>query len=125
MLAHNSLQAHLSSFKMGSPRDFTNFINAVIDEAAFDSIVSYIEKARSTPDAEIIIGGKYDKSTGFFIEPTVILARDPKFVTMVEEIFGPVLTIYVYDATQWESTLALVDSTSPYALTGAIFSQDR
>ena len=110
---------------MGSPRDFTNFINAVIDEAAFDSIVEYIEKARSTPDAEIIAGGKYDKSKGYFIEPTVILAHNPKFVTMVEEIFGPVLTIHVYETEAWDATIKLVDTTSPYALTGAIFSQDR
>lgn len=119
------LLADLASIKMGTPRDFTNFVNAVIDEAAFDSIVAYIEKARDTPDAEIIAGGTYDKSQGYFIKPTVILAKNPRFVTMVEEIFGPVLTIHVYDDAAWTETIALVDSTSPYALTGAIFSQDR
>eukprot|EP00047_Mylnosiga_fluctuans_P001873 m.222271 g.222271 ORF g.222271 m.222271 type:complete len:567 (+) comp10733_c0_seq1:1218-2918(+) len=117
--------ADLASVKMGTPRDFTNFVNAVIDEAAFDSITGYIEKARSTPDATIIAGGTYDKAAGYFIAPTVIQAHDPKFITMVDEIFGPVFTLYVYQPEDWEATLALVDSTSPYALTGAIFSQDR
>ncbi len=115
----------LKSFKMGGPEDFGNFINAVIDEKAFDSIVSYIEKARSNPMNEIIAGGKYDKSKGYFIEPTVILSKDPSSITMCEEIFGPVMTIYVYHSENFEQTLELVDQTSPYALTGSIFAKDR
>lgn len=115
----------VKSFKMGTVEDFSNFINAVIDEKAFDSIASYIEKAKAANDAEIIVGGGYDKTDGFFIEPTVIEAKAPKFVTMCEEIFGPVLTMYVYPADQFERTLELVDDTSPYALTGAILARDR
>ncbi|MCB0518694.1 MAG: L-glutamate gamma-semialdehyde dehydrogenase [Lewinellaceae bacterium] len=115
----------LASMKMGSPEDFTNFINAVIDEKAFDKISSYIAKAKEDKDVEIIAGGKYNKSKGYFIEPTVIVANDPKYVTMCEEIFGPILTIYVYDGKKYEQTLELLDSTSPYALTGAIFAKDR
>ncbi len=115
----------LASFKMGSPRDTSNFINAVIDEKAFDSIISYIDYAKSQSDAQIIAGGKYDKSEGYFIEPTIILTTNPQFKTMVEEIFGPVLTIYVYEASKYEQTLELCDQTSEYALTGAIFSNDR
>lgn len=115
----------LKSFKMGPTEDFGNFINAVIDEKAFNSITGYIEKARSNPKNEIIAGGKYDKSSGYFIEPTVVLTTDPSSVTMCEEIFGPVLTIYVYDPNDYEKTLELVDSTSPYALTGSIISKDR
>jgi 1-pyrroline-5-carboxylate dehydrogenase len=115
----------LKSFKMGGTEDFGNFINAVIDEKAFNSITGYIEKARQNPMNEIIAGGKYDKTKGYFIEPTVIVSRDPSSVTMCEEIFGPVLTIYVYHAENFEQTLELVDSTSPYALTGSIFSGDR
>ncbi len=115
----------LKSFKMGGPEDFGNFINAVIDEKAFDSIVFYIEKARSNPMNEIIAGGKYDKSKGYFIEPTVILSKDPSSITMCEEIFGPVMTIYVYHSENFEQTLELVDQTSPYALTGSIFAKDR
>jgi 1-pyrroline-5-carboxylate dehydrogenase len=110
---------------MGEPDDFSNFINAVIDEKAFDKIASYIDYAAKADDAEIIAGGTYDKSEGYFIAPTVVVTTNPKFKTMVEEIFGPVLTIYVYADNQWDETLALVDSTSEYALTGAIFSQDR
>jgi 1-pyrroline-5-carboxylate dehydrogenase len=115
----------LKTFKMGPTEDFGNFINAVIDEKAFNSITGYIEKARQNPMNEIIAGGKYDKSKGYFIEPTIIVSKDPSSVTMCEEIFGPVLTIYVYHAENFEQTLELVDSTSPYALTGSIFSQDR
>lgn len=115
----------LNSFKMGAPSDTSNFINAVIDEKAFKSITSYIDYVKDQPDAEIIIGGNYDGSIGYFIEPTVVLTSNPKFRTMCEEIFGPVLTIYVYDADKFEETLHLVDQTSDYALTGAIFSNDR
>ncbi len=117
--------ADLKTFKMGGPEDFGNFINAVIDEKAFNSITGYIEKAKENPMNEIIAGGKYDKSKGYFIEPTIILTKDPSSLTMCEEIFGPVLTIYVYHAENFEDTLALVDSTSPYALTGSIFADDR
>ena len=115
----------LNDFKMGSPDDMGNFINAVIDERAFDKIASYIDFVKEQKDAEIIAGGGYDKSVGYFIEPTVVVTTNPKFRTMVEEIFGPVLTIYVYKDEQWLETLKLVDSTSDYALTGAIFSRDR
>jgi 1-pyrroline-5-carboxylate dehydrogenase len=115
----------LKTFKMGGTEDFGNFINAVIDEKAFNSITGYIEKARQNPMNEIIAGGKYDKSKGYFIEPTIILSKDPMSVTMCEEIFGPVLTVYVYHEENFEQTLELVDSTSPYALTGSIFAQDR
>ena len=113
------------TFKMGSPEDPSNFINAVISEKAFDSIASYIDYVKNAADAEIIVGGNYDKSKGYFIEPTIIVTSDPKFKTMVEEIFGPVMTIYVYNENSWEETLNLVDGTSEYALTGAIFSVDR
>ena len=115
----------VTSFKIGSPEDFSNFINAVIDEKAFDKISNYIDFIKSADDAEIIVGGNYDKSEGYFIEPTVVVTSNPKFKTMCEEIFGPVLTMYVYDDEKWEETLDLLDSTSEYALTGAIFSQDR
>ena len=115
----------LNSFKMGTPEDPSNFINAVINENAFDSIASYIDFAKNNNDAEIIAGGGYDKSKGYFIEPTVIVTKDPKFKTMCEEIFGPVITIYVYDENNWRETLTLVDQTSDYALTGAVFSTDR
>ena len=117
--------ADTNSFKMGAPDDTSNFINAVISEKAFNSISSYIDYAKKADDAEIIAGGKYDKSVGYFIEPTIIVTTDPKFKTMVEEVFGPVMTIYVYDADKWEETLKLVDNTSEYALTGAILSVDR
>ena len=117
--------ADTKDFKMGSPEDPSNFINAVISEKAFDSIAAYIDYAKSADDAEIIAGGNYDKSVGYFIEPTIIVTTNPKFKTMVEEIFGPVITIYVYDENKWEETLELVDNTSEYALTGAILSVDR
>ena len=119
------VQEDVASFKIGGPEDFSNFFNAVIDERAFDKIASYIDHAKSDPNAEIIAGGSYDKTKGYFIDPTVILAKDPKVKTMCEEIFGPVVTIYVYPEDQFEATLKLVDETSPYALTGAIFSKDR
>jgi 1-pyrroline-5-carboxylate dehydrogenase len=114
----------VSSFKQGSPEDFSNFINAVIDERAFDKITSYIVLARDAADAEIIVGGTYDKTVGYFIAPTVMVTTDPKHRLMQEEIFGPVLTIYVYEDSQWQETMALVND-CPYALTGAVFSQDR
>lgn len=115
----------VGSFKIGSPDDTSNFINAVIDEKSFDKIVDYIEFVKKQSDAEIIIGGNYNKSKGYFIDPTVVVTSNPNFKTMCEEIFGPVLTIYVYDAEKYEETLDLVDQTSAYALTGSIFSQDR
>lgn len=119
------LIAQIQSMKMGTVEDFTNFINAVIDEKSFDKLKKYIDKAKRDNKATILIGGNCDKKKGFFIEPTVIETTDPKYVTMCEELFGPVLTIYVYDANQFEETLDLVDSTSPYALTGSIIAQDR
>ncbi len=115
----------LADMKMGGTEDFTNFVNAVIDEKSFDKIANYIAQAKSNPTVEIIAGGNCDKSKGYFIEPTVILTKDPMYTTMCEEIFGPVLTIYVYHEDHFEEALELVDQTSPYALTGAIFSQDR
>ncbi len=115
----------LASITMGDPGDLSNFVNAVIHEASFDKITSYIDAAKSDSDAEIIAGGSYDKSEGYFVEPTVILAKTPKYTTMETELFGPVITIYVYDENEFEATLDLVDSTSEYALTGAIFSKDR
>lgn len=115
----------LKSMKMGGTEDFTNFINAVIDEKSFDKIAKYIDNAKNADGVEIISGGNYDKSKGYFIEPTVIVVQDPMYTTMCEEIFGPVLTIYVYNAEHFETALELVDQTSPYALTGAVFSQDR
>jgi 1-pyrroline-5-carboxylate dehydrogenase len=115
----------LDSMKMGGVEDFSNFINAVIDEKSFDKITGYIDRAKQAPHVEIIAGGKYDKSVGYFIQPTVLVVQDPMYPTMQEEIFGPVLTIYVYHEDHFDTTLELVDQTSPYALTGAIFSQDR
>ena len=115
----------LASFKMGDVEDFSNFVNAVIDEKSFDKLAKYIDSAKADAGAEIIAGGGYNKSKGYFIEPTVIVTKDPKYVTMCEELFGPVLTVHIYDADQFEEVLELVDTTSPYALTGAIFSQDR
>ncbi len=119
------LVAGINSFKMGTVEDFTNFINAVIDEKSFDSIKAYIDGAKRSKKAAIIAGGECSKKNGYFIQPTVIEALDPKYVTMCEEIFGPVLTIYVYPANSFEETLKLVDQTSPYALTGSVISQDR
>lgn len=119
------VQADLKDMKMGPTEDFTNFINAVIDEKSFDKLAKYIDAAKKDSNVEIIAGGNYDKSKGYFIEPTIIVAKDPKYVTMCEELFGPVLTIFVYDADKFAETLELVDSTSIYALTGAILAQDR
>jgi 1-pyrroline-5-carboxylate dehydrogenase len=115
----------VKSMKMGSPEYFENFITAVIHEGSFDKLASYIDQAKKDKDAEIIIGGNYDKSKGYFIEPTVIVTTNPKYATMETELFGPVMTIYVYDDKKWAETLELVDGTSEYALTGAVFSQDR
>lgn len=115
----------MATFKMGGTEDFSNFINAVIDEKSFDKLASYIDAAKKDSSVEIIAGGNYDKSKGYFIEPTVIVAKDPKYVTMCEELFGPVLTVFVFDDAKFEETLELVDSTSIYALTGAIIAQDR
>ncbi len=115
----------VKSMKMGSPEDFSNFITAVIHEGSFDKLAKFIDQAKKDADAEIIIGGNYDKSLGYFIEPTVIVTTNPKYSTMETELFGPVITIYVYEDKNWSETLKLVDETSEYALTGAIFSQDR
>ncbi len=115
----------LASFKMGSPEDFGNFINAVIDKNSFDKISTYIDFIKEQDDAEIIAGGNYDGSKGYFVEPTVVVTTNPKFRTMCEEIFGPVMTIYVYEDHTWTQMLKMVDETSEYALTGAIFSKDR
>lgn len=120
-----SLLDQVGSFKMGSPEDFTNFFNAVIDAKAFRSIAGYIDGAKADPSCEIIAGGNYDDSKGYFIEPTIILTSDPGYRTMCEEIFGPVLTIYVYEDARYEATLELLDRTSPYALTGAVFARHR
>lgn len=115
----------LKEMKMGDPMDFRNFMNAVIDESAFDNIMGYIGKAQEDPDTEIVFGGNGDKSKGYYIEPTVVLTKNPHFITMEEEIFGPVTTVYLYNADEFGKTLELVDQTSPYALTGAIFARDR
>ncbi|MEQ8414872.1 MAG: L-glutamate gamma-semialdehyde dehydrogenase [Imperialibacter sp.] len=115
----------LKNVKMGDVEDFGNFVNAVIDERSFNKITKYIDEAKKSPMVEVVAGGNYDNSKGWFIEPTVLLAKDPMYVTMCEELFGPVLTVYVYQAERYEEALELVDSTSPYALTGAIFSKDR
>jgi 1-pyrroline-5-carboxylate dehydrogenase len=117
--------ADMATFKMGPTEDFSNYINAVIDEKSFDKIATYIENAKKDPTCEIIAGGTYDKSSGYFVAPTVIVTTNPKYTTMCEEIFGPVLTIYVYPADDFEATLDLVDTTSEYALTGSIISEDR
>lgn len=119
------LVAELKTMKMGTVENFGNFINAVIDEKAFNSITKYIDGAKKDKKSSILAGGNYSKKTGYFIEPTVIETKDPKYTTMCEEIFGPVLTLYVYDADKFEETLHLVDETSPYALTGSILSNDR
>jgi len=121
----SKLISDIKSLKMGSPEDFGNFITAVIHEASFDKLASYIDQAKKDADAEIIAGGNYDKSKGYFIEPTVIVTTNPKYATMETELFGPVITIYVYEDSKWNETLQLVDGTSEYALTGAVFSQDR
>ena len=117
--------ADLKTIKMGGVEDFDNFVNAVIDEKSFDKISTYIDEAKNSDLVEVIAGGNYDKSTGYFIEPTVLVSKDPSYATMCEEIFGPVITIYVYQEDRFVETLELVDGTSPYALTGAVFAQDR
>ncbi len=119
------LMSNINTFKMGGVEDFRNFVNAVIDEKAFDKIVRYIEMAKKDNDSEILAGGKYDKSKGYFIEPTVILVKNPCYITMMEEIFGPVLSIYIYEPEKYIETLELVDKTSVYALTGSIFATNR
>ncbi len=119
------LVAEIKTMKMGTVEDFSNFINAVIDEKSFDKIEEYIKRVKKDKEAKIIVGGKCDKSNGYFIEPTVIEVTNPKYVTMCNEIFGPVLSIFVYDENKFEETLKLVDATSPYALTGSIIAQDR
>jgi len=119
------LIAQASELKMGSPEDPSNFVNAVIHEGSFDKIASFLDAAKTDADAEIIIGGGHDKSVGYFIEPTVIVAKDPMYKTMCTELFGPVMTVYVYEDAEWEASLKLVDESTEYALTGAIFSTDR
>lgn len=121
----NKLLEEISTIKMGDVEDFTNFMGAVIDQKAFNSIKSYIDYARNSSEAEIICGGNCDDSVGYFIEPTIIVTTDPVFKTMTEEIFGPVLTIYIYKDSELENTLELCNNTSPYGLTGAVFAQDR
>ena len=121
----NNLLKDIKSIKMGDPEDFTNFVNAVIEEKAFDNITSYIEEGKKDKDLELLIGGNHDKTKGYFIEPTVFISKDPKNKLMVEEIFGPVTTIYIYDENDYINTLKLVDETSPYALTGAIFAKKQ
>ncbi len=121
----NDLVADVKSFKMGSPEDMGNFITAVIHEGSFDKLAKYIDTAKKDKNAEIIVGGNYDKSKGYFIEPTVIVVKDPKYTTMCTELFGPVLTVYVFEDKKWAETLKLVDETGDYALTGAVFSEDR
>lgn len=115
----------VNSFKQGSPEDLSNFVTAVIHEGSFDKLAKYIDQAKEDKDAEIIVGGGYDKSKGYFIEPTVIVAKDPKYKTMCEELFGPVITIFVYEDKKFSETLKLVDETSEYALTGAVLAKDR
>ncbi|SHI76499.1 L-glutamate gamma-semialdehyde dehydrogenase [Flavobacterium terrae] len=115
----------LATIKQGSPQNFSNFVTAVIHEGSFDKLAKYIDQAKADADAEVIFGGNYDKSVGYFIEPTVILTTNPKYTTMETELFGPVLTVYIYEDKDWADVLKLVDSTSEYALTGAVFSQDR
>jgi 1-pyrroline-5-carboxylate dehydrogenase len=115
----------LAEIKMGGVEDFSNFINAVIDEKSFDKIATYIEGAKNSEDAEIVVGGAFDKSKGYFVQPTVIRASKSDYITLCEEIFGPVLTVYIYDADKFEEIIPIIDSTSPYALTGAVFATDR
>lgn len=119
------IKCDMETIKMGPVENFSNFVNAVIDEASFDKLASFIDAAKKDEAAEVIFGGNYDKSVGYFIEPTIILTTDPHYVTMEEELFGPILTVYVYDHTKFEETIELVDNTSIYALTGSIFSKDR
>jgi 1-pyrroline-5-carboxylate dehydrogenase len=115
----------INGIKMGDPADFTNFMGAVIEQSAFDDITAYIKDASASGDAEILVGGGYDDSEGFFIRPTLIRALKPDYLTMCEEIFGPVVSIFIYPDGEWDQILEVVDRTSPYALTGAVFSRDR
>jgi 1-pyrroline-5-carboxylate dehydrogenase len=117
--------SQLSTIKMGSPEDPSNFVNAVIHQASFNKCKSYIENAKNASDAEVIFGGNCDDSKGWFVQPTVIQTTNPKYASMCEEIFGPILTIFVYEDADWKETLKLVDETSPYSLTGSIFAKDR
>ena len=120
-----NLKTQISTIKMGSPIDFENFLTAVIHKKSYDNIVNYIDNVKKDNDAEILIGGNYDDSKGYFISPTVIVTTNPKYATMTEEIFGPVVTIYLYPDNEWKETLKLVDQTSDYALTGAFISEDK
>jgi 1-pyrroline-5-carboxylate dehydrogenase len=115
----------LATFKMGPTEDFSNFINAVIDEKSFNSLAKYIDAAKNDKGVEVMAGGNYDKSKGYFIEPTVLVVNDPKYTTMCEELFGPVLSVYVYDDEAFDEILEVIDTTSIYALTGAVIAQDR
>jgi len=119
------IKCDMETIKMGPVENFSNFVNAIIDEASFDKLAGFIDRAKEDKEAKIIFGGKYDKSVGYFIEPTIILTTDPHYITMEEELFGPILTIYVYDHTKFEETIDLVDQTSIYGLTGSVFSKDR
>lgn len=121
----NEIKCDMETMKMGPVEDFSNFVNAVIDEASFNKLTGFIDQAKLDKEVEIIQGGNYDKSKGYFIEPTIILTSDPHYITMKEELFGPILTIYIYDHNHFEETVELVDTTSIYALTGSIFSKDR
>jgi len=120
-----ALENGLNSIKMGPPEDFRNFMCAVIDEPSFDKLVGYIERARNDKDAEVIMGGGYDKSTGYYIQPTIIQVTNPSYFTMAEELFGPILSVYIYDDNKWEETLDILDKTSVYGLTGSLFASDR
>ncbi len=119
------LVAEVKTMKMGPTEDFGNFVNAVIDKKSFDKLAKYIDNAKNDEDAKILVGGNYDDSKGWFIEPTIIEAKNPKYITMCEELFGPVLTVYCYPANEFEKTLEILDNTSPYALTGSIIAEDR
>jgi 1-pyrroline-5-carboxylate dehydrogenase len=121
----DKVKEELKTVKMGSPENFENFVTAVIHRGAYDRLVAAIEQAKKDPEAEIIAGGGYDDSTGYFIEPTVVVTSNPAYKTMTKELFGPLVTIYIYADSEWKKTLTLVDSTSEYALTGAVYSQDR
>src|SRR5690606_4207921 len=119
------VKTDIESFKIGAPNKMENFITAVIHEGSFDKLASYIDQAKADADAEIFAGGTYDKSKGYFIHPTVIVTTDPQYKTMTTELFGPVVTVYVYEDSKWSETLTLLDNTSEYGLTGAVFSNDR
>ncbi|MDA3781117.1 MAG: L-glutamate gamma-semialdehyde dehydrogenase [Bacteroidales bacterium] len=121
----SEIKCDMKTIKLGGVEDFSNFVNAVIDEAAFDKLSGFIDRAKKDKETQIIYGGNYDKTNGYFIEPTIILSKDPHYITMEEELFGPILTIYVYDHTNWDETVELVNKTSKYGLTGSIFSKDR